>query len=47
MSINIIINILECVNENEFFYNTPMISARFHACGAGLQSRFSKGMSTN
>ena len=30
-----------------FFYNTPMISARFHACGAGLQSRFSKGVSTN
>ena len=32
---------------NEIFYNTPMISARFHACGAGLQSRFSKGVSTN
>ena len=29
------------------FYNTPMISACFHACGAGLQSRFSKGVSTN
>ena len=29
------------------FYNTPMISARFHACGEGLQSRFSKGVSTN
>ena len=30
-----------------FFYNTPMISARFHACEAGLQLRFSKGVSTN
>ena len=29
------------------FYNTPMISARFHACGAGLQSRFSNRVSTN
>ena len=29
------------------FYNTPMISARFHACGAGPQSRFSNGVSTN
>ena len=33
--------------KNICFYNTPMISARFHACGAGPQSRFSNGVSTN
>ena len=41
-TIILLCNLLKCI-----FYNTPMISARFHACGAGLQSRFSKGVSTN
>ena len=44
---NLVPSVPLCFLNIIIFYNTPMISALFHACGAGPQSRFSSGVSTN